>query len=91
MMIFVSAVSGALDVDNVDYVLRDARACHMPYGEINIASLMRSLRIHPLATGEPRIVLAQEGIGTLSSFLHARQDMYLTIMPLRFQTKICRL
>src|SRR6202035_690911 len=29
--------------------------------------------------GEPRIVLSQEGIGTLSSFLQARQDMYLTV------------
>lgn len=72
-------LSGAFDVDKIDYVPRDARACHMPYGEINIANLMKSLRIHPLATGEPRIVLAQEGIGTLSSFLHARQDMYLTV------------
>jgi uncharacterized protein len=72
-------LSGAFDVDKVDYVPRDARACHMPYSEINIASLMRSLRIHPLATGEPRIVLAQEGMGTLSSFLQARQDMYLTV------------
>jgi uncharacterized protein len=72
-------LSGSLDIDKFDYVPRDERACQMPSHEIDVSSLLRSLRIHALATGEPRIVLAQECRAALSSFLHARQDMYLTV------------
>src|SRR5205085_5912314 len=32
-----SLLSGALDVDKLDYLARDARACNVPYGRVDTA------------------------------------------------------
>jgi uncharacterized protein len=72
-------LSGALDIDKLDYVPRDAKACNVPYGCIDVSRLLAALRIVPQVNGQPRVVLDQEGVGALSAFLHARQAMYLTI------------
>src|SRR6202165_2613050 len=69
-------LSGALDVDKLDYLPRDARACNVPYGGVDVARLQGSLRIHPNVNGQRRIVVTHEGIHTLHSLLHARQEMF---------------
>jgi HD superfamily phosphohydrolase len=38
-------LSGPLDVDKLDYLPRDARACNVPYGGVDTARLIDSLRI----------------------------------------------
>jgi HD superfamily phosphohydrolase len=72
-------LSGTIDVDKFDYVPRDAQACHMPSSEGDVTRLIASLRIHSQVLGEPGVVLAQEAIGTLPSFLHSRQAMHLAV------------
>jgi HD superfamily phosphohydrolase len=72
-------LSGALDIDKLDYLPRDAKVCNVPYGCIDVSQLLAALRIVPQVNSQPRVVLDQEGIGALSAFLHARQAMYLTV------------
>src|SRR5207253_113461 len=69
-------LSGALDVDKLDYLPRDARACNVPYGGVDVARLQASLRVHPNVHGQRRIVVTHKGISPLHSLLHARQEMF---------------
>jgi len=69
-------LSGALDVDKLDYLPRDARACNVPYGGVDVARLQGALRIHPDVYGLRRIVVTHKGISPLHSLLHARQEMF---------------
>jgi uncharacterized protein len=71
-----SLLSGALDVDKLDYLPRDARACNVPYGGVDVARLQGSLRIHPNVHNQQRIVVTHKGISPLHSLLHARQEMF---------------
>jgi uncharacterized protein len=69
-------LSGALDVDKLDYLPRDARACNVPYGGVDVARLQGALRVHPNVKGQRRIVVTHKGISPLHSLLHARQEMF---------------
>lgn len=71
-----SLLSGALDVDKLDYLPRDARACNVPYGGVDVARLLGALRVHDNVQGERCIVVTHKGISPLHSLLHARQEMY---------------
>ncbi len=71
-----SLLSGALDVDKLDYLPRDARACNVPYGGVDMSRLQASLRVHPNVHGQRRIVVTHKGISPLHSLLHARQEMF---------------
>jgi HD superfamily phosphohydrolase len=71
-----SLLSGALDVDKLDYLPRDARACNVPYGGVDVARLLSALRIHPNVNGRQHIVVTHKGISPLHSLLHARQEMF---------------
>jgi uncharacterized protein len=69
-------LSGALDVDKLDYLPRDARACNVPYGGVDVARLQSSLRVHPNVHGQRCMVVTHKGISPLHSLLHARQEMF---------------
>jgi uncharacterized protein len=71
-----SLLSGALDVDKLDYLPRDARACNVPYGGVDVSRLQLALRIHPNVQNQRRIVVTHKGISPLHSLLHARQEMF---------------
>jgi hypothetical protein len=71
-----SLLSGALDVDKLDYLPRDARACNVPYGGVDVARLLGALRVHDDVQGERCIVVTDKGISPLHSLLHARQEMF---------------
>ncbi|MGZ3609332.1 MAG: HD domain-containing protein [Ktedonobacteraceae bacterium] len=71
-----SLLSGALDVDKLDYLPRDARACNVPYGGVDVARLQLALRIHSNNHNQRRIVVTHKGISPLHSLLHARQEMF---------------
>jgi HD superfamily phosphohydrolase len=68
-------LSGALDVDKLDYLPRDARACNVPYGGVDVARLLGALRVQEVH-GQRRIVVTHKGISPLHSLLHARQEMF---------------
>lgn len=71
-----SLLSGALDVDKLDYLPRDARACNVPYGGVDVARLLGALHVHDDVQGKRCIVVTHKGISPLNSLLHARQEMY---------------
>lgn len=69
-------LSGALDVDKLDYLPRDARACNVPYGGVDVSRLISALRVHTNTQGKRSIVVTHKGISPLHSLLHARQEMF---------------
>jgi HD superfamily phosphohydrolase len=74
-----SAVSGTFDVDRCDYLLRDARATGVTYGDYDLPWLLRSLRFDVSASGGAPPSLAVDGIKgitAIESFLLARLFMF---------------
>jgi HD superfamily phosphohydrolase len=74
-VLLVRLLSGPLDVDKLDYLPRDARACNVPYGGVDVTRLLGSLRVLRTPT-EPRLGVSDKGISPLNSLLHARQEMF---------------
>ena len=79
-------LSGTLDMDKLDYLPRDARACSVPYGGVDAVRLLNSLAIAETAPIAPngadagphatRIVISEKGISPLHSLINARQEMF---------------
>lgn len=70
-------LSGALDVDKLDYLPRDARACSVPYGGVDTSRLLASLILVTLpGESEPRIAVDAKGVSPLHSLINARQEMF---------------
>src|SRR5260370_20216250 len=69
-----SLLSGALDVDKLDYLPRDARACNVPYGGVDVAPLQGALRIHPNLNRQQTIVVTHKRISPLHPRLHPRPE-----------------
>jgi HD superfamily phosphohydrolase len=73
-------LSGALDMDKLDYLPRDARACNVPYGGVDTARLIDALTIARIqGPGDEvtlRIAIGEKGISPLHSLINARQEMF---------------
>jgi len=70
-------LSGTLDMDKLDYLPRDARACSVPYGGVDTVRLLSSLAIAEIGeTRSRRIVVTKKGISPLHSLINARQEMF---------------
>jgi len=68
-------LSGPLDVDKLDYLPRDARACDVPYGGVDTLRLIDAMRIEVVGD-EARIVVGAKGVSPLHSLINARQEMF---------------
>src|SRR5271169_2762578 len=79
------AVSGELDVDRCDYLLRDAHATGVRYGLYDLDWLLRSLRFAPSDAsggGAPALAIdGAKGLRSIEAFITARlfmfQEVYL--------------
>jgi uncharacterized protein len=69
---------GSLDVDALDRLVRDARGARVPYGLVEVESLIERLRI---VGQENRAVLAldEEGAGTLQSLVFSRYLIHYNV------------
>jgi len=67
-------VSGELDVDRMDYLVRDAHHTGVPYGTVDHGRLVRELRLDE-AGGEAQLVLGEGNVATAESLLVARSLM----------------
>lgn len=67
----VSLVSGQLDADRLDYLMRDSLATGVDYGKFDLARIIRVLQ--PL---EDRLVVRQSALHTVEAYLLARYFMY---------------
>ncbi|HEV2127742.1 MAG TPA: HD domain-containing protein [Thermomicrobiales bacterium] len=79
--ILFQILSGTLDVDKLDYLPRDARACHVPYGGVDTDRLIGALDLAMIEAvdqeGEDaRVVVTPKGISALHSLINARQEMF---------------
>jgi HD superfamily phosphohydrolase len=72
------AVSGTLDVDRCDYLLRDAHSTGVRYGIFDLDWLFRSLRFAPNAGGNaPSLAIdGAKGLPAIEAFILARLFMF---------------
>jgi HD superfamily phosphohydrolase len=72
------AVSGTLDVDRCDYLLRDAHSTGVRYGVFDLDWLFRSLRFAPAVQGKaPALAIdGAKGLPAIEAFLLARLFMF---------------
>lgn len=72
------AVSGTLDVDRCDYLLRDAYTTGVRYGLFDLDWLFRSLRFGPsMPSSAPRLAIdGMKGLPAIEGFVIARRFMY---------------
>lgn len=67
-------LSSQLDVDRMDYLLRDAMMCGVSYGRFDLDRLVACLAVH-----EGRLVVHGKGQSAAESFLLARYFMYWNV------------
>lgn len=73
------AVSGELDVDRCDYLLRDAHATGVRYGVYDLDWLLRSLRFGPASAAgvaPPLAIDGAKGLPAIEAFIIARLFMF---------------
>ena len=73
------AVSGTFDVDRCDYLLRDAHATGVRYGNYDLEWLLRSLRLSPVTREGKAPALAidgAKGLPAIEAFILARLFMF---------------
>lgn len=78
-------VSGPLDADKQDYLLRDSRFCGVPYGLFDMHQLHQSL----VARGDEKdrgLWITKDGIHALEQYVLAKY--YLTTMVYRHQVRL---
>jgi hypothetical protein len=68
-------IHSSLDMDRLDYLLRDARAAGVPYGEIDLNYLLNSARISPAGM----LGVAAKAIPAAEHFLLARVFMHRVV------------
>ncbi len=69
---FGKLVSGTLDPDKMDYLMRDAHHCNIPYGSIDIERLVESFVPDPELE---RFAITEKGIAPLESLIFAKYMM----------------
>lgn len=69
---FGKLISGTLDPDKMDYLMRDAHHCNIPYGNIDIERLIESFVPDP---SRNRFAITEKGIAPLESLLFAKYMM----------------
>jgi len=73
-------ISGELDVDKMDYLLRDSFFSGCRYGMYNLDHLLSTLRVgFDLENGWLGLAITQKGLGPLEDFVNARFQLYLQL------------
>lgn len=68
-------IHSSLDMDRLDYLLRDARAAGVPYGEIDINYILNNIRISPKGV----LGVESKALAAAEHFLLARQFMHRVV------------
>ncbi len=69
---FKKLISGTLDPDKMDYLMRDAHHCNIPYGSVDIERLVESFVPDPKLG---RFAITEKGIAPLESLLFTKYMM----------------
>lgn len=68
-------VSSSLDMDRLDYLLRDSQAAGVPYGSIDLNYLLNSLRVSPKGL----LGVDEKALPAAEQYLFARYFMHRTV------------
>jgi len=67
-------INGAIDADQIDYLLRDAYYTGVAYGIIDIDRLMQTLTLH-----KNKLVIKRKGVSAIENMFVARALMYSSV------------
>ena len=74
---FHQLISSQLDMDRLDYLRRDSFHTGVTEGEVGVARIIKTLRVHPLEGNiKAGIAIETKGIYAVENFLFARRLMY---------------
>ena len=77
-IILSQIVSSEVDVDRMDYLLRDAYFCGTSYGKVELNWLLGNFKYH-IKSGVVHLALDRRAIYTFDDFLLSRHHMYLMV------------
>ena len=69
-------VSGQLDADRMDYLLRDSYFTATSYGQFDLERILRTMRVRKTSEGRKIIVVKHTGIHSVEDYIMARYQMY---------------
>ena len=69
-------VSGQLDADRMDYLLRDSYFTATSYGQFDLERILRTIRVRKTNEGRKVIVVKYTGIHSVEDYIMARYQMY---------------
>jgi len=73
-------VSGSLDLDKMEYLMRDARFCGVPYGEVDVWRLLQGLQLlRDPASGQFEVGVHEKAVAALESLLFAKYQMFRNV------------
>ena len=73
-------ISGSLDLDKMEYLRRDARACGVPYGEVDVERLLQGLTVvRDPGGGGFELGLDAKCSSALESLLFAKYQMFRNV------------
>ena len=80
--LFNSLLSGQLDVDRMDYLLRDSYFCGNSYGNFDYRWILHTMQIGTIGSGKTRMQLpmwTEKAIMAIEDYIFARYNMYWTV------------
>lgn len=73
-------ISGELDIDRMDYLLRDSKECGVVYGIFDAGRIFDSLSLYFSETDESvHVAINFSGLAAFEDYLRARYSMYLQL------------
>ena len=69
-------ISGQLDADRMDYLLRDSYFTATSYGQFDLERILRTMRVRKTNEGRKVIVVKYTGIHSVEDYIMARYQMY---------------
>lgn len=72
-------ISGQLDADRADYLLRDSYACGVKYGEYDYSRYIKSFSLKEKKHAPPQLCVNEKNIYLIESFLMARYHYNLQV------------
>lgn len=74
--IFASLVSGQIDADRMDYLLRDSKFSGMSYGQFDLEKVIEGLAVSLDHTGRYRVCIKEQYRSAVEGYFYARYQMY---------------
>lgn len=72
--VLVSAMSSTIDIDRMDYLMRDSHFAGVVYGKFDVTRILKLIDVH-----DEKIVFLEKGIRTLEDFILSRYHMFCQV------------